>query len=249
MRRALAVALVGLSAIVLSGCAGGEADRASKLLARSSQAMDDVRSVSFSGRVWTDGGGGVPPFAVDLEGGLYTKGKRAGDMFAEATVEGVPAAFSVVVLNGVTSMREAAGPWRTMPTAARKPLGVAGRSDASFGGFDVARYIRDVSVREGEELRGERVTKIAGVLDTGALADGMLAEMGSLMGPGEKSLRRASSELGNARVAVWISEKTHRVKALLVDVAAKEADGSTTHVHLALAFKRLDKPVAIPETA
>ncbi len=190
------------------------------------------------------------PFALDVEGGLYARGKRAGDMFAEATVEGVPdASFSVVVRDGATFVRQAAGPWARMPAAGQGAVGPAGDADDPFGGFDLSPYVRDVSVREGQELRGERVTKVAGVLDTRALADGILAQMGPLAGAPDGSLPRPSGELGDVRVAVWISETTHRVKALLVDVAAKEADGPTTEVHLALAFKRVNKPVAIPKTA
>src|ERR671924_2431857 len=132
MRRVLVTALVALTAVAAVGCAGEDAREAQRLLAQSEQAMNEVSSFRFSMRMWTSGA--PDDVTMTMRGGGYAKGKRAGDFFMTAAVDGgsTLSDFSLVSPSGATYINVGAGWQRTsLPGAAP-----AAKMGNPFAGFD-----------------------------------------------------------------------------------------------------------------
>jgi hypothetical protein len=111
MRRLLALALV-VSAGVVTGCSGVDAQKAQGILDQSTSAMADVKSVSFAMRMWTSGGPAGTDFNVLMHGGGYQKGKRAGESYATLNAGDVPGlgAMTIVIRDNVLYVK-AGGSW------------------------------------------------------------------------------------------------------------------------------------------
>jgi hypothetical protein len=152
-----------------------------------------------------------------MRGGGYSKGKRAGDFFVQASVEGVPGftGFTMVSRKGALSMN-AGGGWVPVPADA-----AAAQQNAALGGFDFMPYIKDVDVEEGKLVAGEPMTKITGVIDTEGLVDGVLGPQ--LGGVSELSgLGAFGAAFEDTRAVIYLSEVTHLPMRGLVDMYALE---------------------------
>lgn len=239
MRRVLAPLVVALVAAGVSGCAGAEGQQAQELLLQSEQAVANVESFRFAARFWTSGV--EESLTMVMRGGGYSKGKRAGDFFVQASVEGVPGftGFTMVSRKGAVSTN-AGGGWVPVPADA------AAAQNAALGGFDFTPYIKDVNVEEGKLVGGEPMTKITGVIDTEGLVDGVLGQLGGVSELSGVGAFGAAFE--DTRAVIYLSEVTHLPMRGLLDMTVKVLDESVT-MHLDYALEGVNEPVKIPNPA
>ena len=232
---ALALTVV-LAACVLAGCSGADAQRAQELLRQSNQALLEVESFRFAGRMTMKGPDGVGEISLAMRGAATQKG--AGASYLTMHAQGVPGFPEMtVVVRGRRAWIGMSGSWTPMPVP-------PGQTSAAAQ-FDFTPYIEDVQVESGPLLDGEPTVKIEGVLDTAAFAQGMLGQLGSLPGADSALLPDLSGVLKDTRIALYLSETTHLPLRGLLDMAM-EAEGERFEMHLDFSMKGYDKPVRIP---
>ena len=233
MRRALLIVVAAFLAASASACSGPDAQEAQALLAESNAAFAQVRSATFTARLTVTGG--PTTFSMTLNGGGYAHGKRAGDTYVLVTGDGLP--FNEVAMikrHGRTVMRVDGHPIPVPapPASAANPLQLV----------DLADYVNDVHVDHGKVLESESepLAKVTAVLDTGALAEGALAQLAS--GTDGFDL---SAVLGDTRVVLYLSERTHLPKRGLLDFALKVGD-QKIDMHMDFAYTSYNKRVEFP---
>jgi hypothetical protein len=233
MRRVLAAALT-LTALVATGCSGVDAQKAQTLLDESTQAMANVKSVSFAMRMWTSGGPEGTDMVILMHGGGYNTGKHKGD--SVVTISGLPQVgdISVATRNGHAYVR-AGGRWTSVPVP-------AGASSGALAGFDLAAYVAQVRVEEGVMVGGQLMSRITGTIDTAEALKGMFASLGSVSGG---SLPAALESFGDTRAVLYVSEATHLPMRTLVDVPVHVA-GEKITLHMDIVITAVDEPVAFP---
>ncbi len=235
MRRMLVLALLAVAAAMPTGCSGVDAQKAQSILDESTTAMANVKSVSFSMRMWTSGGPDGTDFSLLMRGGGYEKGKRAGDAYVSMSSSDVPGIGSMtIVVHGDTLWVKAGGQWTRVPAPASQADPLAG--------FDLTRYVTDVGVDEGAMVGGEPMDKITGVIDTSAALSGLL---GTLGGTGAAGLGNAADIFGDVRAVLYISETTHLPMRTLVDLPMNVA-GEKITMHMDLVLTGVNEPVEIP---
>ncbi|MEO8290799.1 MAG: hypothetical protein ABI649_07365 [Gaiellaceae bacterium] len=234
MRRVLAAALT-LTALLASGCSGVDAEKAQALLDQSTQAMANVKSVSFAMRMWTSGGPEGTDVVVLMHGGGYNKGKHKGDSIV--TITGLPGVgdLSVATRGGHAYVR-AGGRWTSMPM----PAGAG--SSSALAGFDLAAYVTQVRVEEGVMVEGQLMSRITGTIDTAAALKGMFASLGAVSGG---ALPDVFDSFDDTRAVLYVSETTHLPMRTLVDMPVKLA-GEKITLHMDIVITAVDEPVALP---
>jgi hypothetical protein len=237
MRRLLAFALVVAAAGLVTGCSGVDAQKAQGILDQSTTAMENVKSVSFSMRMWTSGGPADSDFTVLMHGGGYENGKRAGESYVTLNASDVPGigTMTIVVRHNVLYVK-AGGSWSRLPAPADQSAA------DPLAGFDITQYVSDVRVEEGVQVGGEPMDRITGVIDTAANLNGIL---GTLGGTGASGLGAASDILGDIRAVLYVSQTTHLPMRTLIDMPMHIA-GETITMHIDLVITEVNKPVAIP---
>ena len=110
--------------------------------------------------------------------------------------------------------------------------------------FDFTPYVKDVEVEDGQQVAGEPAVKLTGVLDTSAMVEGMLGQFGPLVGGGDMS--QMLDGLGDTRVVLYISERSHLPLHTLVDMTI-EAGGQSADMHLDFTITGVNEPVKIPQ--
>ena len=245
IRRTAAAVLVALSATLLAACTGADAKRAQELLRQAEQAQQEVESMSFRMNIWTSGDG--PRLSAHLSGGAYARGKRAGDVVLDLDVQGGPAPMTmrIVQRDGAMFVNPGSG-WTPVPSAAGASA-LGGGAESAFANFDFSRYVKDVTVEEGQILGGKAVAKIVGVVDTGALIGDLLGGLGGLAElSGAEIPDDLSDSFGDTRAVLYVSEASHLVVGALVDLAF-EHEGEKTELHVAFNVTGVDEPVKIPD--
>jgi hypothetical protein len=249
MRARLAAVALSALALVAAGCAGADGKRAQELLLQAEAAEKNVRSASFE--LELDASFEGQKVGVSLRGGGYSKGKRAGDMFLEASTSGALGAFDFgfVANRGRLSMRTN-GRWETMPasSAARSSLGSVGSRDLGSAAFlELARYVKEVRVTEGQIVNGEPTATISGTIDTAGLVQGMakLEGLSELAGGAAPDLSDLSKYLGDTRAAIAISERTHLIRGAVVNLTV-DAEGRKVDLQLVYRLRDVNKPVRFP---
>lgn len=230
MRRA-ALCLLLVLAPAQAGCAGAEGQKAQELLAQSDQALAQVKSFQFSGRMWMETP--VGDFTFIMTGGGNTA--KGGSSFATMRAPDVPQFPEVtVVMRGAKAWMKTAGRWQSLPMPPGQPTGIEQ--------FDFTQYVKDVQVDEDATVGGEPAVKITGVLDTVGLVEGMFGQLGLAAGGAVPNL---SESLGDTRVVIYISEVSHLPLRTLVDLTV-EAAGEKVEMHLDYAIVGVNEPVTIP---
>ncbi len=230
MRRA-ALVLVLLVAAFPLGCAGAEGQQAQDLLAQSDQALAQVDSFRFAGRLWMETP--VGNFTFVMRGGGNSQ--KGGSSFVTMQAEGVPEFPEVtVVTRGETAWVQAGQGWQRMPVPPGQPTGIEQ--------FDFTQYVKDVDVDEGHSAGGEPAVKVTGVFNTGGLVEGVFSQLGSAAGGAVPDL---SESLGDTRVVIYISEVSHLPLRTLVDLTVEVA-GEKAELHLDFAITDVNEPVKIP---
>jgi hypothetical protein len=234
VRRLFALAFAAIS---LSACSGEQGRRAQELLTRAEAAQARLSSATYEARM---------TFAMDgramslvMDGGGYFKGRRAGDQLLTMRTDGVPGAAAVdmqlIVRSGRPSL-SVNGRRLSIPAQA----GTGGQYDWSSTMLDLARYVKDVRVREGRVANGEKGATIAGVIDTAA----MVKAMSKLDGVAQAArLDKFGENLGDIRAAVFVSARTGLIRSALIGMSM-EAEGEKADVTLAYRLKSTNKGVA-----
>ena len=230
MRRASVVIALVL-AVASAGCAGADGQKAQELLAQSDQALAEVESFRFAGRMWMETP--VGDFAFVLRGGGNTKDGGSSFMTVEAPdVPGFPEVS--VVMRGADAWMNAGGGWQRATLPPGQPTGIEQ--------FDLTPYVKDVDVDESATVGGEPAVKITGVFDTQGLVQGMLGQLGSAAGG---ALPDLTESLGDSRVVIYISEVSHLPLRTLLDLTI-DAAGEKATMHFDFAITNVNEPVRIP---
>lgn len=229
-RATLVLALV--LAVASSGCAGADGQKAQELLAQSDQALTQVESFRFSGRmtmatpvgdfrVVLFGGGDAQP------GGAFFMTMKAPDIpqFPETTA----------VIRGDKAWMKVNGGWQELPLLPGQTTGIEQ--------FDLVPYVKDVELDEHADVGGEPAVKITGVLDTAGLFDGMLGQFGAAGGGPMPDL---SEMLGDTRAVIYLSQESRLPLRMLLDLSM-EVDGETVEMHLDYAITNVNEPVEVPD--
>ncbi len=230
MRRAALLFLLVLAALPL-GCAGEEGQRAQELLAQSDQALAQVKSFRFAGRLWMETP--VGDFTFVMRGGGNPK--KGGSSFVSMQAPDVPQFPEVtVVTRGPKAWVKAGSGWQRLTIPPGRPTGIEQ--------FDFTPYVKDVKVEDGATAGGEPAVKVTGVFDTAGLVQGVFSELGAASGG---ALPDFSDSLGDTRVVIYISEVSHLPLRTLVDMKV-EAAGEKVAMHLDFAITNVNEPVEIP---
>jgi hypothetical protein len=230
MRRA-ALFLALVLAVASSGCAGADGQKAQELLAQSDQALAEVESFRFAGRMWMETP--VGDFTFVLRGGGNTA--EGGSSFMTVQAPDVPEFPEVsVVMRGTDAWMKAGGGWQKVTLPPGQPTGIEQ--------FDLTPYVKDVDVDETATVSGEPAVKITGVFDTSGLVQGMLGQLGSAAGG---ALPGFSDSFGDSRVVIYISEVSHLPLRTLLDLTI-DAGGDKATMHFDFAITDVNEPVRIP---
>jgi hypothetical protein len=231
MRRVGLVLALLATALAPLGCAGADGERAQELLVRSNEALADVESYRFAGRLSMETP--VGGFTFVMRGG--GNAKDGGSSFMSMEAEGVPGFPGVtVVTRGGTAWMSAGAGWQRVELPAESPVGVEQ--------LDFTPYVKDVEVEDGHEVAGEAAVKITGVLDTAALVNGVFAQLGAVPGGAVPDL---SDAFEDTRIVLYLSEATHLPLRTLIDMAM-EAEGERIDMHMDFAITGVNEPVKIP---
>jgi hypothetical protein len=233
MRRVAVLATLLLAALGVAGCAGADGQRAQELLTQSNQALAQVESFRFSGRMSMETPAGS--FTFTMTGAGIQTGTPASIVTMRA--DGIPGfPLSVVSRGDVVWTKMGDGAWVRSAAPAGQATGLEQ--------FDFTPYVKDVEVEEGQQVAGEPAVKLTGVLDTSAMVEGMLGQFGPLMGGGDVS--QVLDGLGDTRVVLYVSEQSHLPLHTLVDMTI-EAGGQEAEMHLDFAITDVNQPVKIPQ--
>jgi hypothetical protein len=236
MRRLLSLALAGL-VFVTTGCSGRDAEEAQTLLAESEAAVAQVRSVSFTGKFWTEGG--PQELSFTIAGGAYAKGKQAGDFYVvvRSKEEGLFEDMILVQRDGRMSA-SVGGSLLAGGLPSTSP-------ERSPGFLELEPYVKDVEVEHGRLVGGESATKITGVVDTAALVEGSLASIPELAGLSEGGFDMAGA-LGDTRAVIYISDATHLPLRALLDLPI-DILGEEIVLHVDYAYTSFDEKLSFPD--
>jgi hypothetical protein len=244
MRR-LTVVLLFAVGLVASGCVGADGQRAKELLSQAQAAETTVKSAAFELELTATYDG--QEVGMTMRGGGYMKGKRAGDMFVEATTSGAFAGFDfAVVAVGDRAHVRMNGDWRRFP----RPASLRQETSPDVGSaafLELARYVRKVKVTEHQIVDGEPAAIISGVVDTAGLVNAMakLNGVASLAGGSAPDVSEIADKLGDTRATVAISERTHLVRVAIVSLTA-EAQGKSIDLQLVYRLSDVNGPVSFP---
>jgi hypothetical protein len=227
-------AVLALAVPVLAACSGEQGERAQQLLTRAQAAQGRLSSATFEARMSfaVDG----QNFALVIDGGGYLKGRRAGDAMFTMQTQGVPGVnFNMqgVVRRGQVSMNVNGQRFSMRaPTSSAKQ-----QFDWSGTMVDLARYVKNVRVREGRVVNGEYGATIAGVIDTKELLGALsglqpLAQAAGRSGPDLSDL----ANVGDIRAAVFVAERTGLIRSAVITLTM-EAGGKKAKIDFTYRLK------------
>jgi hypothetical protein len=247
MRRRLAQAVSLVAAVVVvSACSGADAERASELLASAQAAQAKVVSASYDVRVVVSAGD--QRYTLLMNGGGYFKGPRAGDQFMSMRGEGlpVPMNFELVSVGGRSVVR-VNGRLQSFPL----PAGTTGAETSNWTGIvgELARYVKSVDVREDSVVAGKRGAMVSGVIDTSGLvkAAAGMSVFSRAAGAGSPAFDEMVKTLGDTRVVLFVSERTHLIQSAAITLELKGA-GQGAKVEVLYGLRGVNRPVAIPSS-
>lgn len=233
MRR-LALVFLLLVALAPLGCAGADGQRAQELLEESDQALAQVESFRFSGRMTMETPAG--DFRIVLFGG--GDARTGGNFFMTMKAPEVPGfPETTVVVRGDEAWMKMNGGWQPLPAPAGQASGIEQ--------FDLAQYVKDVDLDEDAEVDGKPAVKITGVIDTAALFDGLLGQLGAT---GGGPMPDISGMLGDTRAVIYLARDSRLPLRMLLDLTM-EVQGQQVEMHLDYAITNVNEPVDVPNPA
>jgi hypothetical protein len=247
LRRAVLVLFLALAA---AGCSGGpNAQRAHELLMQAQAAESKVSSARYDIEITIAAEG--KKVAVTLTGGAYVRGKRAGDQYLRGRVSGAPLEFDFefVALGRRAYVRGGGMGWQAVPRSAVAPSGEADHLGAAVL-RELARYVRDVRVKEGELLGGEPTTRISGTVDTAGLvkAAARLDDFSQVVGEAAPDVSRFAEHLGDTNVVLLVSERSRLLRAMLIDLTI-DYEGKRASLQAIYRLRDVNQAIRIPRPA
>jgi hypothetical protein len=234
MRRLAALALAVLP---LAACSGEQGERAQQLLTRAQVAQARLSSATYEARVTfvMDG----QRFSLVMDGGGYFKGRRAGDALLTMRTEGVPGggAFNMQLLvrRGQASM-SLNGQRLSLPASPTAKQ----QYDWSSTMVELARYVKNVRVREGRVVNGELGATIAGVIETKEL---LKAVSGLDVFTRAAKIDDFDGKLGDIHAAVFVATRTGLIRSAVITLSM-EADGKKADIEFTYRLKSTNRAVA-----
>jgi outer membrane lipoprotein-sorting protein len=232
MRRVAFVVFLVFAALAPLGCAGADGQRAQELLEESDRALAQVESFRFSGRMTMETP--VGDFRVVLFGG--GDARPGGAFFMTMKAPDIPEfPETTMVVRGDEAWMQLDGGWQPVPIPPTQATGIEQ--------FDFAEYVKDVDLDEDAEVDGKPAVKITGVIDTAALFDGLLGQLGAVGGGPMPDL---SEMLGDTRAVIYLSQESHLPLRMLLDLTM-EIQGEEVDMHLDYAITNVNEPVEVPD--
>lgn len=211
-----------LAVLVLAGCSGEQGERAQQLLNRAQTAQAQLTSMNYEMRV-SFGLEGQRASLV-LNGGAYLKGRRAGDQAMAMRLEGLPGMSGMnmqVILRGQRMRMSVNG--QSFSTAV--PASAKQQYDWSSTMLELTRYVKDVHVREGRVVNGERGATVSGVIDTEGLlrAAAKLQSFSQVAGRSAPDLSGLAENVGDTHAALFIVNQSGLIRSAVIGVSMKAA--------------------------
>lgn len=230
-----------LAALVLAGCSGEQGERAQQLLTRAQVAQAGLTSMNYEMRM-TFGLEGQRASLV-LDGGGYVKGRRAGDQAMTMRLEGLPGTSGMnmrMVLSGQRLQMSVNG--QSFSTAV--PASARQQYDWSSTMLELARYVKDVRVREGRIVNGERGATVSGVIDTEGLlkAASKLQSFSQAAGQAAPDMSDLADDVGDTHAALFIASRTGLIRSAVIGLSMKAA-GKKIDFDITYRLKNVNKPV------
>lgn len=223
------------AASLLAGCSSEEGLRAQELLQQSEAAQAKLSSSTFDGSL------GIAAEGMNMRMSFNGATSKDGEWFS-MRASGVPNAgdmeMQVVVRDGKVWLN-ADGRWRSVPA------GTTSNGTLSAAAFQqLARYVKDVRVKEHQVIQGKTVTTIAGEIDTQGMVESF-AKLGSLAEGASFDLSKLGLDIGDIHAVLTVDEQTHLLDSALVSFELK-ADGKTAKLDLRYRLSGANKPVTLP---
>jgi hypothetical protein len=227
-----------LAAVALSACSGEQGELAQQLLTRAETAQAGLRSIAFDAKVTfvMDG----RRFSLVMDGGGYLKGRRAGDAHFSMRTDGVQGGQNFKLQATVRRGRLAMwmnGQRFSLPGAATtaKPH----QLDWSGTMLELTRYVKEVRVREGRVVNGERGATITGVIDTSEL----LKAVAKL-----NTFTRAANfgdfgRVSDIHAALFVADGSGLIRSAVITMSM-EAAGKRADLELTYRLKSVNRAVA-----
>lgn len=231
------LATILAAALLLAGCGAGEGLRAQELLQQAEAAQSALASSTFDGSI-----------ALSADGTnvrMLFKGatSRQGEWFSVRTsglADGGNVAMQLLV-RGSRAWTNTGGGWRSTPL----PAGSRATRTMSAAAFqELARYVKDVRVTEGQLVAGKSVTTIAGEIDTKAMVEAY-AKIGSLAQGTSVDLSKLGLELGDIQAVLTIDERTRLLDTAFITFAMS-AEGKRAEIELRYRLATVNRPVKLP---
>ena len=230
-----------LAAVALSGCSGEEGERAEQLLSRAEVAQTNLRSAAFEAKIAfvMDG----RRFSLLIDGGGYLRGTRAGDGLFSMGTEGVAGGqnFNLqgMIHRGRVSMsmngRRFSLPANGAATATPQKVEWSGAM------LELARYVKDVKVREDRVVNGERGTTISGEIDTSELMKAVAKLDTFTKAANFGDFGR--SNLGDIHAALFVAKRSGLIRSAVVTMSM-ETEGKKADVEVTYRLTSTNRPIA-----
>jgi hypothetical protein len=230
-----------LAVLVLAGCSGEQGERAQQLLNRAQTAQAGLTSMSYEMRMTFELDG--HPASLFLEGGGYLKGRRAGDQVMTMRLEGLPGMNGMnmqMVLHGPRMRMSVNG--QTFSTAV--PASARQQYDWSSSMMELARYVKDVHIREGRVVNGERGATVSGVIDTEGLfkAASKLQSLSQATGQAAPDMSDLAENVGDTHAALFIASRTGLIRSAVIGVSM-EAAGEKIALDVTYRLKNVNRTI------
>jgi hypothetical protein len=239
--------LVVLSLALLgAGCLGAEGKRAQTLLQDAEQALSGARSLHYEVDLTAKGAGvsGV----VRLEGAAKRVADGSYDHVLQVSAdEGGAQAFSgEFVVRGGQAWVRTGGRW--VPAGSPGAPSAAGLEQLGPDALaELAPYIEDVSVEEGQVVNGRPSAVVTCRIDTAGLVRKAVDSGGAAAVAGfGPMLDQVLDGVGDLDAVLVLDEGTHMLRAarLTLDL---EPQGQKVEIGVSLRVTGVDQPVAIPD--
>jgi hypothetical protein len=211
-----------LAVLVFAGCSGEQGERAQQLLNRAQTAQAGLTSMSYEMRM-TFGLDGQRVSLV-MDGGAYLRGRRAGEQLMTMRMEGLP---GLGAMNVQMVMRRG---WMTMNMNGRRfstavPASAKQQYDLSGTMIELARYVKEVHVREGRIVNGERGATVSGVIDTEGLlkAASKLQSFSQATGRAAPDMSDLADDVSDTHAALFIASRSGLIRSAVIGVTVKAA--------------------------
>lgn len=240
MRRPFALAL---STLALAGCAGADGQRAHEILRQSQQAEKQLRSMTYEALMTISAGG--RSFGFTMDGGGTMRAGKPDAQYIRMRGSGMPELTfeATVVARDGRAWMAVGKDWHEVPL----PAGL----DQAFGSFsleDLAPYVKNVSVYEGEQDRGEPVTVIAGDLDTAGMVKAFARMNGlSQAAGGSAALDDVTDKLGDIRALISVSDRTRYVTSAVITLKMDVPEAGEMAMRFSYRLTSVNKPIVLPK--